>query len=89
MITRDNLKWVFNQITSEQLEHAMVSQEDFVALEVHTFNVGSTVSLSSMSYSEEEEEIIGGAGNILCDKDTLLSLFIESGSHNPAFNDYI
>lgn len=89
MITRNNLKWVFNQITPEQLEHAMVSQEDFVALEVYTSNTGSTVSLSSMTYSEEGEEIVREAGNIFCDKDTLLSLFIESGSHNPAFNDYI
>lgn len=87
MITKHNLKAVFNSLSLEEVEAAMDSEGDNVALEAYGYGCVSLNSTSDLS--EEEVQEIEDSGNIVCDKDVLLRLFVESESLNPAFNDYI
>ena len=87
MITKHNLKAVFNSLSLAEVEAAMDSDGDNVALEVNGY--GYVYLNSTADLSEEEVQEIEDNGNIVCDKDVLLQLFVESESLNPAFNDYI
>jgi hypothetical protein len=87
MITKDNLKNVFDLLTENQINEIFQSNNDTLSLTVNglTVNGYGYVSLTSVNpenYEEEEENCIS-TGGIFCDKDTLLQLFKESESINP------
>lgn len=89
MITKDNLKDVLSSLDEEDVHKAMDSDSDYVAVCLHIFNAGSTSSIEPVDYTDEVEEEVLGAGNLLTDKDELLRLYKESGAYNKAFEEYI
>jgi len=87
MITKDNLKWAFDTLTQDEVTSAMESNDDYVALEMHTSNVGSYATLRSVDPDEQDE--IESNGNLFMDKDNLLRMFVESESVNPYLIEWI
>lgn len=83
MITKDNLKFAFDDLNKEQIKKAFESEHDFLKFELCIFNVGACSMLEATEYKEEEEEETSGNGNLFIDKDQFLQLFKESESINP------
>jgi hypothetical protein len=75
MITKYNLKELIQTIDSKTIQDVLNSNEDFILLECHTFNVGSFATIESMNYSEEVEA--SANGNLFMDKDSFQSLCDE------------
>tara|TARA_R110000868_G_scaffold126602_1_gene333767 strand:- start:43 stop:306 length:264 start_codon:yes stop_codon:yes gene_type:complete len=81
MITKENLTEVLNQLTKEDINEAMNSKSDYLALYMNGYGY---VFLESFDINnEEKEEEILSTGGIIIDKDNLLQLFKESESINP------
>jgi hypothetical protein len=82
MITKDNLKAVFDNLNKSQIEEAMNYDSDYVYFGVSSFGsyfvnkVPNDDLLEIQSDAEAE-------GNLVCDKDDFLRLFKESDSLNP------
>lgn len=89
MITKEDLKFVFDNLTELEVNEAMAANEDFILLELHTTNSGGWSAIAANDYSEEVENQAGADGQIFCDKDDFLRLFQESGSENSAFEDWV
>lgn len=89
MITKDNLKEVLSSLKKEDVHKAMDSDKAYVAVCVHIFNAGSFSSIEAVDYSEEIEAEVLGSGNLLIDKDEFLRLYVESGAHNEAIEQYV
>ena len=86
MITRDNIREVFDGISKEQLDKAMDYKCDYVTLEVDGYGNIYLFPAKSFVKAEKQMEQVGG---IVCDKDDLLRLFKESGSTNMNFKEYV
>lgn len=86
MITSNNIETVFDNISGKQLNEAMQSKSDYIALTVGGYG---TVHLESVEYSEETEEEVQSCGGVFCDKDDFLRLYKESRSLNPFFFPYL
>jgi hypothetical protein len=86
MITSNNIQLIFDYITETQLNNAMQSKSDYIALSVDGYG---NVFLESVDYNEETETEIQSCGGVLCDKDDFLRLYKESGSLNPFFFPYL
>jgi len=86
MITRDNVREVFDAITEDQIERVMESKKDYVLLELLSYGA---VFLMPVADSESAHEEALESGGVCCDKDDLLRLFKESGSKNPFFAEYL
>jgi len=80
MITKENLTEVLNQLTKEDINEAMNSKSDYVALYTNGYGY---VFFESFDINNEEEEEILSTGGIIIDKDNFLLLFKESESINP------
>jgi hypothetical protein len=80
MITKDNLASVMDALTEEQIETAINSDGDDVALYVNGYG---SVYLEPFDYNEDNEDDIFSTGGLICDKDTFLQLFKDSESVNP------
>jgi hypothetical protein len=81
MITRDNITEVLNSLTREQVNKVMNSNSDYIGLYVNGYG---NVYFESVECNniEREEEIIS-TGGLVCDKDNLLTIFMECESINP------
>ena len=77
MITQQNLKWVMNNLSRDEVEKALESEGDYVIVELHVFNTGGVVSIESVDYNEEIENRVAAMGNLFCDKDDFLRLASE------------
>jgi hypothetical protein len=88
MITKENLSSVFDLLTRKVIDHAFESSADFVHLSQSSYGSVSLdpVAPIELSYVQTKAE---ENGDICCDKDTLLNLFIESQSTNKAFDKWI
>lgn len=86
MITKQNIETVFDLISEKQLNEAMQSKSDYIALSVGGYG---SVFLESVEYSEETEAEIQSCGGVFCDKDDFLRLYKESKSLNPFFFPYL
>lgn len=82
MITKHNLKDVLDQLTKNQIDEAMDSDTDHVALYI-TGNYG-TVFLEPFYYTESKNSVdeILNTGGVICDKDDFLRLADESKTSN-------
>ena len=89
MITSENLKYCFDNLNKKEIKKAMQSNKDYIKFELHIFNVGGFATIKAVHYSEKKENKITSNGNIFCDKDTFLQLFIESESKNKYLKKYI
>jgi hypothetical protein len=88
MITRNNIKEVFEEIGSEILsEHE--KGFDYLLLQLFIFNVGGVVRVESMEYSPEAEEEAGASGQLFIDWDQFFQLYNESGASNEFINQLI
>ena len=81
MITRDNITEVLNSLTREQVNKVMNSNNDNVGLYINSY--GSVYFESVECNDTEREEEIISTGGLVCDKDNLLSIFMECESINP------
>ena len=86
MITKNNIETIFDSISEKQLNEAMQSKSDYIALSIDGYG---NVFLDSVEYSEETEEEVQGVGGVFCDKDDFLRLYKESESLNPFFFPYL
>lgn len=86
MITRDNIRDVFDGISKKDIDRVMDSREDYCLLEVGSYG---NIYLSPATSFEVAEESALESGGIVCDKDDLLRLFVESGSKNPFLSMYL
>lgn len=89
MITPDNVKAVFEQISKEGLLYALDHESDYLLVELHIFNAGAIVSIEAMDYDEEKEQEAADNGNLFCDKDDFLRLWEESGADQEHIKDYL
>ncbi len=80
MITSENLDYVLDQLTEQEIEKAQ--ELDRFKIELLISNSGSVVRLGELEEDETEEDIADN-GNIVTDFDNLCTLFNESGSLNP------
>lgn len=82
MITSNNITEVLNSLTKEQVNEVMNnSNSDNVGL--HVDGYGNVYFESIECNDTEREEEILSTGGLVCDKDNLLSLFMECDSINP------
>ena len=85
MITQNNLKEVFDNLSKSDIDYCfhkhIVINEDMICLSVSVFNAGWFSSLDIISNEDIENQ--ENQGNLVCDKDDLLRLFQESKSINP------
>lgn len=88
MITKDNLSSVFDLLTRKEIDNAFESSADFVAIESSSYGAVNIYPVSPVEL-EHVQTRISEAGDICCDKDTLLELFINSGSTNRSFQKWI
>ena len=86
MITRDNIREVFDLVTKDQIDRVMNSKNDYILLELVSYGA---VYLMPVENSESAHEEALESGGVCCDKDDLLRLFKESGSKNPFFAEYL
>jgi hypothetical protein len=86
MITKQNIEIIFDYITETQLNEAMQSKSDYIALSVDGYG---NVYLKSVDYDEGMEEEMPHCGGLFCDKDDFLRLYKESSSLNPFFFPYL
>lgn len=85
MITNENLKFYFEDLNKQQIRDLADSNGDFVAMRLSVFNVGAVAHVERGDYNEEIEEEMQSNGDIYCDMDSFLQLYIES----RAFNKHI
>ena len=81
MITQNNLKEVFDNLSKSDIDFCFHSNEDMICLSVSVFNAGWFSSLDIISNEDIEHE--QSNGNLVCDKHDLLRLFKEAKSINP------
>lgn len=77
MITREILPEVINMINDHLFVEEWQKPNDWMLIELHTFNAGSTVSVESKDYSERTEQYAYENGNIFGDKDDIGRLIEE------------
>ena len=89
MITKHNLKELFESLEAEQIETALNSNYDFILFECMMFNIGSVARVESFDYSEELEREANELGNLFIDKDDFLRLYVEIGANNKTIQNYL
>jgi len=78
MLTSENLKFCFEELTAEQVSAALDSKSDYITLELCALNTGAVPFLSSADYNEEEESEVPSNGGLYLDKDDFLRLYSEA-----------
>ena len=81
MITKENMEYYFDNLTSEEIEAIMASNLDYVETTLSSYGIPSAIATD---YFDDDGGLV-----VVCDKDDFFRLFEESGSTNEAFNDYI
>lgn len=89
MITSENLKFAFEDLTAEQVQLALNGISDYLRFELMHCNAGSVAMLENTPYNEEDENETNDNGNLFVDKDTFLQLYIDSGADNEAINEHL
>ena len=89
MITKDNIKEVFDSMGSADVIAAMQAPCDYIAIELNVFNAGYIVYINAYHYNDKVKDELEESGNLFLDKDDFLRLFEESGSDNPAIKEYM
>ena len=89
MITSENLQFCFDNLNKKEIKKAMQSNKDYIKFELHTFNTGGFATIKAVHYSDKKETKTTNNGNVFCDKDTFLQLFIDSNSTNKYIQKYI
>lgn len=84
MITKENLKYCFDDLNQKEIRHALDSNTDYILFELHVFNAGAYASVEPV-----EDPLIESAMGFVTDKDQFLQLFVESGSTNKELLKYI
>jgi hypothetical protein len=84
MITRDNIKSVFDSVSESDIDEVMDSSNDYVLLHLDGYG-----NVSVQSVSDVDSAMAESNGDLVCDKDDLLRLFVESGSDNKFVKRYI
>lgn len=89
MITKDNLKQVLTELESQDVHNTMSTQGDYIAIELHVFNVGAYSTMRAIDPNSEEANEIIESGDMVVSKDDFLMLYKESGAHNPHIEEYL
>ena len=77
MITKDNLTECLNQLSKEEIEDAMASNEDYILFELNSMGV---VFFMATDFDEQLEQNTINDGNVFIDKDNFGILINESNS---------
>lgn len=89
MITKENLKFCFDNLNQKEIDNFLDSPYDFGLFELHIFNNGAYASIKPMHWDDKVNEEAAANGQIFCCKDTFLRLFKESKSDNEHFMAWI
>lgn len=87
MITRENLKECFEDITEEDVWILEQTQGDLIAMSLSIFNVGGVVTVERGDWNEETSQEQAESGQIYCDCDDFLMLYDESGAKNKFLDE--
>lgn len=68
MITRENIKELLLSFDKKEIQKVIYEEGDSVLLTLHTFNVGSYLTIISLNYTEEIAEEAFSNGNVMGDK---------------------
>tara|TARA_R110000737_G_scaffold22393_1_gene41013 strand:+ start:1036 stop:1293 length:258 start_codon:yes stop_codon:yes gene_type:complete len=79
MITQNNLKEYFDNLTAKDISEAIDSNVDYIGCYINGYGY---VYAIPMDANDCEEDLLS-MGGFQCDKDDFLRLFMESGSLNP------
>ena len=79
MITKDNLKDYFDNLTAKDVSEAIESNVDYIGCYINGYGWCYSVPMDENT----TEDDIESTGGFVCDKDDFLRLFIESESKNP------
>jgi hypothetical protein len=77
MITKHNLKELIKTIEPSLIKEALDSNNDYLLIECHTFNVGSFATIEAVIYSPDTQDNAAANGNLFLDKDDFLRLADE------------
>jgi hypothetical protein len=91
MITQENLKFCFDDLTQEEVINTFDTNSDcdYVLFELNITNVGGYSTITPAHYNEEMETEANDSGQLFCDKDDFLQMFVESGSTNESLIELI
>jgi hypothetical protein len=89
MITKDNLKFCFENLNKDEVEKAMDNPFDYILFEIHTFNAGAYATVEAQDYDDEVAQEAADNGQLFIDKDEFLRLFEESKATNQYLEEYI
>lgn len=89
MITKENLKFCFENLNQKEVEEAMDSPFDYILFEIHTFNAGSYATVEAKDFDEEVNQEAADSGQLFVDKDAFLQLYQESGATNQYLEEYV
>lgn len=87
MITKDNLKECFNDITQDDVKQLEQIQGDFIAMTLSIFNTGGVVNVERGDWDEDTAQEQAESGQIYCDCDDFLRLYDESGANNEFLDE--
>jgi len=89
MFTKENIKSCLESLKRQEIENVMDSDLDFVACELHIFNVGGYMSIEPVQWTKELNTELFDNGNMLIDKEELLQLVVDTECNNEFFNEYL
>tara|TARA_R110000851_G_scaffold70304_1_gene156883 strand:- start:274 stop:531 length:258 start_codon:yes stop_codon:yes gene_type:complete len=79
MITQNNLKDYFDNLTAKDVSEAIESNVDYIGCYINGY--GYVYAIPMDGYMCEDDLL--STGGFICDKDDFLRLFVESESLNP------
>lgn len=82
MITQGNITQVLNVIPKSHIAQVLEDNHDYILLELHIFNSGSTASLKGLEYDEITKQEASNNGQLFCDIDSFKDLVEASESTN-------
>lgn len=89
MITKESLKFCFENLGEDEIAIAMDSDKDYVLVELHTTNVGSYSTVEPYDYDDDIAQEAGDNGQLFIDKDDFLRLYEESEANNTYLEEYV
>lgn len=78
MITRNNVKEIFNSLKAAEIQTEIDKAGDYLIIWLHIFNAGSYATIESRYYNEEEETDAADNGQLFIDKDNFLQMYEET-----------
>lgn len=77
MITKNNIKEILLTVSPETIRRELSKDSNYLLIELHIFNAGHIVSISSCDYDYDTEKTANDSGNLFIDKDIFLELAKE------------